>query len=139
MNVAERYDSLPYPTKFFAETNPNRMAALGKLLGIDVPDPRKCRVLEFGCGDGSNLLSHAALLPGSKFLGVDISTEHIKTAKAWADEIGLSNIEFQQADLMDMDSSRYGEFDFIVAHGLISWVPPAGYRQGFRTLRRVTI
>lgn len=123
MNIADRYDSLPYPTKFFAETNPNRMAALGKILGLDVPDPQECRVLEFGCGDGSNLLSHAAMLPGSKFLGVDISTQHIKTAKAWADEIGLSNIDFQQADLMDMDVSEYGEFDFIVAHGLISWVP----------------
>lgn len=125
MEISDRYDALPYPAKFFAQTNPTRMAALATLFGVEAPDPKKSRILEFGCGDGSNLISHAFTLPESEFVGIDISGKHIKTANDWVEETGLKNIEFRKCDLMEIDESDFGEFDYLVAHGLIAWIPDA--------------
>src|SRR5208283_1284562 len=39
-----------------------------------------------------------------------------------AREIGLQNLELQTADIMEI-GAELGEFDYIVAHGVYSWVP----------------
>ena len=123
MELAAGYDSLPYPSKFFLQTHPDRLATLGKLFGMNPQTPEKCRILELGCGNGSNLISHAFNLPESEFVGVDISGEHIKAAKDWANELNLQNIHFHEIDLLEMNVADFGKFDFITAHGLISWIP----------------
>lgn len=123
MEIAKSYDSMPYPSKFFGQTYPDRLATLATLFGIEAKPPESSRVLELGCGNGSNLLSHAYILQDSKFVGVDISGKHIEQAKEWANELNLKNIEFQEIDVMNMTVEDYGKFDYITAHGLISWVP----------------
>ena len=123
MEVAKSYDSLPYPSKFFTKTNPDHLAALATLYGANPKSPEKCRVLELGCGNGSNLISHAFNLPESEFVGVDISGKHIEQAKSWKDELSLANIDFREIDLMEMTPEEFGGFDYIVGHGLISWIP----------------
>src|SRR5207248_9738398 len=46
-----------------------------------------------------------------------------------AAELGLANIEFRQMDVMEMTVDDFGTFDYITAHGLISWIPePVGDR-----------
>ena len=47
MELAAGYDSLPYPSKFFLQTHPDRLATLGKLFGMNPQTPEKCRILEF--------------------------------------------------------------------------------------------
>lgn len=123
MELAKSYDALPYPSKFFTKTHPDTLGTLAKLFGMNPEKPENCRVLELGCGNGSNLISHAFNLPNVKFVGVDISGEHIKQAKKWAEELNLSNIEFHEIDLMEMTSENFGEFGYIIGHGLISWIP----------------
>ena len=81
------------------------------------------RVLELGCGNGSNLVSHAFGLPDSHFVGVDLSEKHIEIANSSAAELDLPNIEFRKMDVMEMDVEDFGQFDYITAHGLFSWVP----------------
>ena len=44
-------------------------------------------------------------------------------ASAAAGEIGLANLEFRQADVRELTSGSLGRFDYIVAHGVYSWVP----------------
>lgn len=117
------YDEVPYPSFTFPQTHPNRLAAMARLFGLRTADPEKCRVLELGCGDGTNLLSFAYVLPHSEFVGIDLSATHIDAAKAALCELGLLNALFHQMDLMEFDSAQNGEFDFIIAHGLVSWVP----------------
>ena len=131
MEIAKSYDSMPYPSKFFAQTHPDRLATLAHLFGIDAVRPDKCRILELGCGNGSNLLSHAYNLQDSKFIGVDISGEHIKQAKEWAKDLQLENVEFQEIDVMEMTAKTFGKFDYITAHGLISWIPEFVRRRVF--------
>lgn len=118
------YDRLPYPSKFFVQTHPDRLATIATLFGMTPAPVESCRVLDLGCGNGSNLIAQAYLLPESRFVGVDLSKVHIDDANEAAKELGLTNVEFKQADVAEMTVAEYGKFDYIVAHGLFSWVPP---------------
>jgi SAM-dependent methyltransferase len=81
-----------------------------------------CRVLEIGCGDGWNLIPMAYFLPGSRFYGVDLSTAAIAEGHRAAAELKLRNLTLSAADFRDFAASE--PFDYIVAHGLYSWLPP---------------
>jgi SAM-dependent methyltransferase/methyltransferase-like protein len=81
-------------------------------------------VLELGCGDGANLIPMACDNPQGRFLGIDRAETPIQMARDMVLKLGLRNIEFQQLDLLEW-SPKPGEFDYIIAHGLYTWVPPA--------------
>ncbi|HEY8563312.1 MAG TPA: class I SAM-dependent methyltransferase [Pyrinomonadaceae bacterium] len=117
------YDVMPYPSKFFLQTHPDRLAALATLFGMTPAKVENCRVLELGCGNGSNLISHAFNLPGAHFVGVDLAENHIADAKRAAETLNLKNVEFYQMDVMEMSAEKFGGFDYVIAHGLFSWVP----------------
>jgi len=117
------YDVMPYPSKFFLQTHPDRLATLATVFGMNPPDVKTCRVMELGCGNGSNLISHAYNLPNAHFVGVDLAENHIEDAKRGAAELNLENVEFYQMDVMEMSSEKFGQFDYVIAHGLFSWVP----------------
>lgn len=117
------YDRLPYPSKFFIQTFPDRLATQATLFGMRPAAVDTCRVLELGCGNGSNLIAQAYLLPEASFVGVDLAKGHIEDAAAEAAELGLTNVEFRQMDVMEMAAAEFGTFDYITAHGLFSWVP----------------
>ncbi|MBL8123013.1 MAG: methyltransferase regulatory domain-containing protein [Blastocatellia bacterium] len=117
------YDAVAYPSFVFPHIRPDRLGAIAMLHGVDVPPIDNCRVLELGCGDGANLISIAYSMPGSQCIGLDLSIERIKEAKQIAEVVGISNADFHQADVMEFDAERFGRFDFIIAHGLFSWVP----------------
>lgn len=117
------YDAVPYPSFTFPQTNPSRLAVMGVYHGMAPASPESCRVLELGCGDGANLMSFASIFPTSEFLGIDLSAVHIDEARSTAEQLGLDNTAFLQRDVTEFDRDSFGEFDFIIAHGLYSWVP----------------
>lgn len=117
------YDTLPYPSMTFPQTHPDHLAAIGRFYGLKAAPPENCRVLELGCGDGTNLNWQAVTLPESRFVGVDLSKLHINGARDDLSELNLSNIEFYQKDVLDIGEKTFGTFDYIIAHGLFSWVP----------------
>lgn len=123
MQIAEAYDRMPYPSKFFYLTNPDHLATIAVLFGLEPAPPQECTVLELGCGNGSNLLAHAFTNPGSEFVGIDISGRHIDAANTSASELGLSNVRFEKIDIVELSGGDLGTFDYIVGHGLISWIP----------------
>jgi len=118
------YDELEYPTRAFPDSHVDRLAALGRLYGLDTPDIESCRVLEVGCSTGVNLLSMAHDLPGSRFVGIDLAETPLGRGREAVRALGLANVEFRHADLATWDEAG-GEFDFIIAHGVYTWVPPA--------------
>lgn len=61
-------------------------------------------------------------LPNSEFVGVELSKRQNEEARQQAEAIGLKNIDLRNVSIMDIDES-FGEFDYIIAHGVISWVP----------------
>lgn len=117
------YDAVIYPSMVFPRIRPDRLGAIAILHNIDISPVDSCRVLELGCGDGANLISIAASMPGSECIGLDLSVERIRDAERSVKTLGLTNVTFQHADVMDFDPGKFGQFDFIIAHGLYSWVP----------------
>src|SRR5439155_909713 len=67
------YDEVPYESRAFTETHPDRLATVATLFGLKPPPVEKCRVLELGCADGTNLIPMAIGLPEGTFVGVDLS------------------------------------------------------------------
>ncbi len=121
--LASTYDDLPYGGIAFRETHPGRLAAIARLLGLSPPRVETCRVLELGCAEGGNLLAMADSLPGARFVGIDLSGRQIATGRARARAEGIGNVDLLHMDLMEADDS-IGAFDYILAHGVYSWVPP---------------
>jgi SAM-dependent methyltransferase len=118
------YDRVPYPSNAHSHTHPDRAAAIAILFGMVPSDVEHCRVLELGCGQGGNLIPMAYGLPGSEFLGLDLAAKPIEGAQAQGNSLGLKNIQFRQMDILDI-GPELGKFDYIIAHGVYSWVPPA--------------
>lgn len=78
-------------------------------------------MLELGAGDGANLIPLALEQPGSQFLGMDLAGKAVERGRARIRELGLSNITLEQADIASFEPSQ--PFDYIIAHGVYSWVP----------------
>jgi methyltransferase-like protein/ubiquinone/menaquinone biosynthesis C-methylase UbiE len=116
------YDILPYESIAFPETHPGHLAVLGRLFGLDTPDPGSCRVLELGCASGGNLIPMAWHLPGAHFVGIDLSRSQIDEGLALTRRLELANIDLRQGDILALEEDL-GEFDYIIAHGVYSWVP----------------
>lgn len=121
---ANPYDTLVYPGFALTQAHPDRLATLATLFGMTPADVSHCRVLELGCGDGVNLIGIALELPEATCVGVDLAAAGINKGQAIVRELGLKNITLQQYDIMDIGRD-FGQFDFIIAHGVYSWVPPA--------------
>jgi methyltransferase-like protein/2-polyprenyl-3-methyl-5-hydroxy-6-metoxy-1,4-benzoquinol methylase len=116
------YDEVPYPTTSHAFTHPDNMATAATLLGLTPAPVTQCRVLELGCAGGGNLIPLAVSLPHSEFVGIDASAVQIAEAQAAQTALGLTNITFQALDILDI-SPDFGQFDYIIVHGIFSWVP----------------
>lgn len=116
------YDDVPYESSSFPQTHPDRLATLATLFGLSPAPVEHCRVLELGCAMGTNLIPMAFHLPGSQFVGVDLSARQVTIARENAAEMGLSNVRIEHASILDIDSS-WGEFDYLICHGVYSWVP----------------
>lgn len=117
------YDEVPYMAASFANTHPEVLAVTALMRGLDPPPLAGARVLELGCARGANLVPMAGSMPGARFVGIDLSRKQIEEAEALAAATGTTNVTFHAMDLRALDES-FGEFDYIVAHGLYSWVPP---------------
>jgi SAM-dependent methyltransferase len=118
------YDIVEYPGLAFRQTRPDRLAAIGRLHGMRPAAVGACRVLELGCGDGVNLLTMAAARPGSEFVGVDAAARAIGSGRALVEAAGLANVRLLELDLERLPDDL-GRFDYVVAHGVYSWVPPS--------------
>jgi cyclopropane fatty-acyl-phospholipid synthase-like methyltransferase len=121
---ATSYDEVPYVNQSFPQTHPDRLATLATLFGVAKADIDHARVLELGSASGDNLIPMALGLPGSQFLGIDLSERQTEQGRDIVRTLGIDNIELRHADIADVDDS-YGRFDYIICHGVYSWVPMA--------------
>jgi SAM-dependent methyltransferase len=118
----DAYDRLPYTDHAFAETHPDRLAVVARLSGWEPPELGGARILELGCGRGGNLLPMATSLPGASLLGIDRSGRQLDEAARIAREAGVGNVRFERADVESYPSGS-DRFDYVVCHGVCSWVP----------------
>jgi len=121
---AESYEAVPYPGHAYQQTHPDHLAAIATLFGASPAAVDRCRVLEIGCGDAVNLLAMAITLPNTRFVGLDLSAAAIARGRQYASQLNIGNLDLMHADLCDLQPEA-GTFDYIIAHGLYSWVPSA--------------
>ena len=118
------YHQVPYITGPMPEMHPDRLAAVAELFGMTPAPVTNCRVLEIGCGSAGNLIPMAHRLPGSSFVGIDLAELPIEMGREVARDLELANLELTAMDLCAI-GPQMGEFDYIVVHGLYSWIPDA--------------
>ncbi len=116
------YDEVPYTSYPFEFNRPENLRTVAKLFDHEGPALEKARVLELGGSDGMNLLRFAADYPESYCLGVDLSKVEIEHGQQRIKDIGLKNYDLKCVSITDLDES-YGKFDYIICHGVYSWVP----------------
>ena len=131
------YDRVPYPSLAFLQTHPDRLAVMGTLYGMNPVAVEHCRVLEIACGNGSNLIPMAYGLPGSQFVGIDLAANPVEFAQERIRRLGLKNIRIKQMDLLEI-GPEFGEFDYIIAHGVYAWVPQAVQEKSSRFAKRIS-
>ena len=119
--VPNRFDEVAYPAHAFANTHPGQLAVMAALHGLAAAAPGNCRVLEIGCNEGANLIPMAFAMPGSEFTGFDLAALPIARGQQRIAELNLVNIRLFQADICGLEG--LGEYDYIVAHGVYTWVP----------------
>lgn len=124
MQTIESYDSVPYESFAVPESHPDHLACLARLLGVAAAAPEACRVLELGAAAGGNLVPMAWGLPGSELVGVELSAEQARRGQGMIAGLGLTNVRLLHQDILAVDDSQ-APFDYILAHGVYSWVPEA--------------
>jgi methyltransferase-like protein/2-polyprenyl-3-methyl-5-hydroxy-6-metoxy-1,4-benzoquinol methylase len=122
--------SLPIP-----QSHPDRLATIARLFGIEAAPVKNARVLEIGCANAGNLIPAAANLSGAHFVGIDQSPRQIEQGQAIIKTLGLKNIELHVSDKLQV-TKEMGEFDYIIAHGLFSWVSHEQQEQIFQVINK---
>ncbi|CAN5300222.1 lysine methyltransferase [soil metagenome] len=119
------YDATPYTSNSFPQSAPGQLAAIAHLFGLDTPAVSTARVLEIGCAAGGNVIPFAAAEPRAHVVGIDLSQVQIDEGRVLAQALDLDNLQLIAGDIATMEPAALGQFDFVIAHGVYSWVPPA--------------
>src|SRR3990167_1634630 len=114
-------DNIPYIDAASPHTHPDCLYTMATLFGIKAAPVTKCRVLSLAAFEGTNLIAMAASLPASEFIGLTYSQREFEDVNAKVEALHLKNVEIKQLDIMNV-SSDIGEFDYILAQGIYSWV-----------------
>ena len=115
------YSELGYKSMPFPYTTPATLEAYAALVGISAPNPTTARVLELGATYGGNIISQALFNPEATFVGIELSQEQVEKGNEVIANAGLTNVSLIQSDIASI-GSEIGTFDYIIAHGVYSWV-----------------
>lgn len=115
------YSELGYKSMPFPYTTPATLEAYAALVGVSAPNPKTARVLELGATYGGNIISQALFNPDATFIGIELSQEQVEKGNEVIANAGLTNVSLIQSDIASI-GSEIGTFDYIIAHGVYSWV-----------------
>ncbi|MGE0237562.1 MAG: methyltransferase domain-containing protein [Parvibaculaceae bacterium] len=121
---------IEYTFGFFPFLKPDNLMITGLLQGVrppvdmvgENPSSRALTFCELGCGQGVTLNVLAAGNEAGRYVGVDYNPAHIGNARLLAENAGLKNVEFIEASFADLKQRDLPDFDFVVLHGIYSWV-----------------
>ncbi|MCG6877377.1 MAG: tetratricopeptide repeat protein [Betaproteobacteria bacterium] len=134
--VRAQYEENPYPRwgalprMIGAQPLQQKIRSLFPFLGdADSRVPERPQMLIAGCGTGRHAVLAALLHPGANILAVDLSRASLAYAARRAAELGAANIEFAQADILEM-SALEKTFEVIDCAGVLHHLrdPLAGWR-----------
>jgi len=116
---------VPYVRAFIHELAPAWLDHVAVTSGL-VPPAREGGFAwcDLGCGQGVTAAMLAVMHPGGQFHAIDAMPEHIDHGRRFADEAGVANVTFHAADFAVAADLPLPKFEYIVAHGVYSWVGP---------------
>lgn len=136
--VRDQYEQNPYPrwvkmpiSEQALHFNEELRRALPFAPFTPMPDDSAPQVLIAGCGTGSHSIFTAQRFRGARILAIDLSLSSISYAKRKTQELGLTNIEYAQADILKIGGIAR-TFDIIESGGVLHHL--ADPFMGWRTL-----
>jgi 2-polyprenyl-3-methyl-5-hydroxy-6-metoxy-1,4-benzoquinol methylase/Tfp pilus assembly protein PilF len=132
--VRAQYEENPYPRWLSFDRMPPVSVAEwveSEVPGLQTPTefPAALRLLVAGCGTGVETLGLATEIVGVQVKAVDLSLSSLAYAQRKANELGVTNVEFQQADILEL--AEWPEpFDIVYCVGVLMAMrdPQAGLR-----------
>src|SRR5262245_17240386 len=117
---------IPYAFVFTRELAPAWLDHVALSAGFQAPvRERGFTWCDLGCGQGISAALFAATHPAGQFYGIDAMPAHIEHAQRFAEEAGIGNVHFHSTDFAEAADIAFEGFDYIVAHGVYSWVDEA--------------
>ena len=129
LQVMRQYEENPYPRWTI---NPLNAFAADQAQGRTAATTERQAELDIliaGCGTGSHAVQIAQLYPNARLLAVDVSLTSLAYARRKTRELGLRNIEYAQADILEL-AAIGRTFDSIESVGVLHHLaePTAGWR-----------
>jgi SAM-dependent methyltransferase len=88
----------------------------------ELGDLRGKSVLHLQCNTGADSIRLARM--GARVTGVDFAPDNIRLATKLAEELEISQVEFIQADVLELAQVHQGQYDLIVTFdGVVGWLP----------------
>ncbi len=135
-SVREQYEENPYPRWIKTDVK-EKGRAIGSILQApplqfdlgDYTSPQNPEILIAGCGTGQHAVNTNSRFSNARILAVDLSLSSLSYATRKTEELGLSNIEFVQGDIMEL-ASIGRQFDLIECSGVLHHLgdPVAGWQ-----------
>ena len=133
-------NDVPYMDNVWADHAPSHLRFKALAHGFGAPEIDRFTYLDLGCGTGLGTTFQAALYPNAQFVGIDASPAHVARAQAFARETGVTNVRFIEGSFQDMLARPPADlplFDFVVLHGVYSWIDEANRRTVRQLMRKV--
>lgn len=130
---------LGYPQDWIEMLPPGAVASMagtGNPFALGEIEPGE-RVVDCGSGAGADALIAARLVgPAGRVVGIDMTPEMIRKARANAAEAGLLNVEFREGVVEELPVEA-GWADVVISNGVLNLVPDkaGALAEMFRVLR----
>jgi SAM-dependent methyltransferase len=127
----------PYLRDFKPMLAPAWLDHVALVAGIQPPDRRYGFAwCDLGCGQGVTAAMLAATHPSGEFYGIDAMPMHIDHARALAAAAEIPNVRFHAVDFSAAMNLKLPSFDYIVAHGVFTWIGEEAQRALLRFIDR---
>ena len=120
--LLDSYEAVPYDSYPIAASEIGALEAVALLFGVVAPPAHRARVLELGCASGANLIAMAHRYPEATFVGIDLTPGQIALGQKEVADLGFENITLHAMSISDV-TDAFGTFDYVICHGVYSWVP----------------
>jgi ubiquinone/menaquinone biosynthesis C-methylase UbiE len=136
LKVRDQYEKYPYPRWVKLKLNifPKPIPVIARELKIKIKNTSineviSPQILIAGCGTGQHPIETSSLFKDCNIVAVDLSLSSLSYAKRKTEELGILNIEYIQADILDLRSLNK-KFDIIECAGVLHHMndPIAGWK-----------
>jgi SAM-dependent methyltransferase len=128
---------IPYLRDFKPMLTPAWLDHVALVAGIEPPARSNAFAwCDLGCGQGVTAAILAATHPAGVFHGIDAMPAHIDHARRLAAAAAIPNLQLHAVDFAAASGLELPQFDYIVAHGVYTWIGPEAQRAMRRFIDR---